>query len=273
MRPSVRLGTIAGIRVGLHWSVALVAALFTFTLAGSILPDAAPGFSSGAYFLVASSTAALFMASIVAHELGHSLVARRNGIGIAGITLFALGGVAMMEREPDCPGPAFRVAVAGPLVSVGVGLVSVGAAFGASWVGLSTLSVAALLWLGIINVGLAVFNMLPALPLDGGRVLQSALWARHGDQLRATVTAASVGRVIGTLMMLGGGYWILTGGNGLWTLFIGWFVSASARGEEIRARREMMRREMERRLRDTYGSTDPYGPAGPSDLRRDVIDV
>ena len=109
MRPSFRLGTISGIRVGLHWSVALVAVLFTSTLAGSILPESAPGFAGLAYLTVALSTATLFLASIVAHEFGHSIVARRNGVGIKGITLFALGGVAVMDSEPDRPGPAFRM--------------------------------------------------------------------------------------------------------------------------------------------------------------------
>ena len=258
MRPSFRMGTIAGIRVGLHWSVALVALLFTMTLAGDILPSSAPGFADSAYVVVAVSTSLLLLASIVAHELGHSLVARRNGVGIVGITLFALGGVAAMDREPDRAGPAFRIAIGGPLVSVLFGGVSLGLAYGAAQIGLSDLSVVAITWLGIVNLGLAVFNMLPALPLDGGRVLQAALWKRSGDPLRSTVTAAGAGRIIGSLMILGGIYLYLTGSGGLWTIFIGWFVASSAKGEELRARAAIFRRD-----------------AGPSSgtQTRDVIDV
>ncbi len=246
MRPSVRLGTVSGIRIGLHWSVAVVAFLFTLTLSGQILPAAAPGFAGSAYFLVALSTAALLMASIVAHELGHSIVARRNGVGIRGITLFALGGVAMMDREPRTAGAAFRVAIAGPLVSVGLGVVSLGVAAFASVVGLSTLTVAAITWLGLINLGLAVFNMLPALPLDGGRVLQAAMWRRSGDRLGATVKAAGVGRMLGNLVMLLGFFFLLSGGSGLWTILIGWFVASSAKAEELRARAEIFERELKR---------------------------
>lgn len=251
MQPSLRLGTIAGIRVGLHWSVALIAVLFTYTLATDILPGAAPGFSDSAYLLVSLTTAALFLASIVAHELGHSLVARRNGVGIAGITLFALGGVALMDREAERPGPAFRIAFAGPLVSIGVGVVSLLGAFGASRIGFSDVSVAAIAWLGLINLGLAVFNLLPALPLDGGRILQSALWRRSGDRLQATIRAARVGRVLGNLVMLAGIALYLRGNDGLWTAFIGWFVASGARSEEVAARRQVLAREAqeaERRL-------------------------
>ncbi|MDG2112676.1 MAG: site-2 protease family protein [Actinomycetota bacterium] len=258
MRPSVRLGTISGIRVGLHWSVALVALLFTSTLAGSILPDAAPGFRGEAYLMVALSTSALLLASIVAHEFGHSIVARRNGVGIKGITLFALGGVATMEREPERPGAAFRIAAAGPMVSVIIGALSFAAALGVERAGLSDLTVAAVLWLGVVNLGLAVFNMLPALPLDGGRVLQSALWKRSGDRLAATVTAATVGRVLGNLMMMVGLYLVLADRSGLWTVFIGWFVSSGAKGEELRARHQMRQREAQ--------------PTGPI-VTGDVIDI
>ncbi len=246
MRPTVRLGTFSGIDIGLHWTVALVAVLFTVTLSGSLLPDAAPGFATGAYVMVAMSTALLFLGSVVAHELGHSVVARRNGVGIEGITLFALGGVAVMSSEPRRPGPAFRIAIAGPLVSVGVGAVALGAAFGAARLGLSDLSVVAIMWLGIVNLVLAGFNMLPALPLDGGRVLQAALWRRSGDRLRATVTAAGAGRLIGGALMLLGAYWVFTGGDGLWTAFIGWFIASSAKAEELLARSRIAEREWQR---------------------------
>ncbi|MFT5530985.1 MAG: Zn-dependent protease [Candidatus Poriferisodalaceae bacterium] len=243
MNPSFRLGKIAGIKVGLHWSVGLIAALITFTLAGSLLPNAAPGFTGLAYVLVAAATAALFLASIVAHELGHSLVARRNNLGIEGITLFALGGVAVMTAEPTRAGPAFRIAVAGPLVSLGVGALSIGAAWLAGLVGLAEVSVAALLWLGVINIGLALFNMLPAYPLDGGRVLQAALWSRSGDSLKATASASSVGRILGSLVMFASVVQYFMTGSGIWTAAIGWFIAGSAKSEQTHARRSLVERE------------------------------
>ena len=163
-----------------------------------------------------------------------------------------------MDSEPDRPGPAFRIAIAGPLVSIAIGGLSIGLAMGADRIGLSDLTVVAVVWLGLVNLGLAVFNLVPALPLDGGRVLQAALWRRSNDQLLATVKAATVGRVIGNLMMLGGLYLAFSGGSGIWTVFIGWFVSSGAKAEERRARLEILQREA--------GRTDPA-------QRGEIIDV
>ncbi|MEZ5409403.1 MAG: site-2 protease family protein [Acidimicrobiales bacterium] len=273
MRPTVRLGQFFGIDVGLHWTIALIAVLLTTTLSGTVLPQFAPGHTTAAYLVTALVTAVLFMASIVAHELGHSLVAVRDGIKVKGITLFALGGVASLEGEPASPGSAARVALAGPAVSIGVGAVSMGAAVGASAIGLPGLVVAALVWLGVINLSLAVFNLLPALPLDGGRVLQAYLWRRRGDRHEATISAAKAGRWIGW-GLVAFGFWELTqGGNGLWTMLIGWFVLMTAKAEGLRAR---MERDRDRMPAGPFGfgpfgpppaAGDPFGsdrPAGPS---------
>jgi Zn-dependent protease len=273
MNPSLRLGKIAGIKVGLHWSVALIALVLTFTLSQSLLPTTAPGFTDLAYLIVAGATTALFLGSIVAHELGHSLVARRNGVGIIGITLFALGGVAEMSKESDRPGPAFRIAAAGPAVSVGVGALSLAVAWAASTVGLADVSVAALVWLGIINLGLAVFNMLPAVPLDGGRVLQAALWYRSGDQLRATVKAASVGRVLGTLLLIAGVVQFFMTGSGLWTAAIGWYVTSGAKGEELRARGEILKRDLDIRSAAARHPSAPLQPGATSVIDGSVIEA
>jgi len=256
MRPTVRLGQFFGIDVGLHWTIALIAVLLTVTLSGTVLPEFAPGHSTAAYLITALVTAVLFMASIVAHELGHSLVAIRDGIKVKGITLFALGGVAALEGEPASPGSAARVALAGPAVSIGVGAVSIGAAIGASALGLPGLVVAALVWLGVINASLAVFNLLPALPLDGGRVLQAYLWKRRGDRHEATISASKAGRWIGW-GLVAFGFWELTqGGNGLWTMLIGWFVLMTAKAEGLRAR---MERDQARMPAGPFG----FGPFGP----------
>lgn len=239
MRDSVRLGKIAGIGVGLHWSIALIAGLFIITLAGTILPATVPGYATAAYLAVAVATTAAFLGSIVAHELGHSVVAENNGVGVAGITLFALGGVAKLESEPKTPGVAARVALAGPAVSVAIGVASIalGAILGA--IGLSPIVVAGLSWLGIVNLVMAVFNMLPALPLDGGRALQAFLWSRNGNQHEATISAATVGRYIGAALIAFGLWQFLAGGGGLWTALIGWFIISSAKAEASHARRQM----------------------------------
>lgn len=242
MRSSLRLGSVSGIPIGLHWSIALIAGLFTLTLAGSLLPAAAPGFAGGAYFAMAAVVTAALLSSIIAHELGHSLVAQRHEVGVTGITLFALGGVAKLDSEPSTPRAASQIALAGPAVSVAIGVVALAIAATAGVVGASALVVAGLTWLGLINLSLAVFNMLPALPLDGGRALQAALWKRSGDRDQATVSAASVARYIGWAIVGFGAYQLFTAGSGLWTIIIGWFVLRSAKAESRRARMNQRRR-------------------------------
>ncbi len=242
MRNSINLGRVSGIPIGLHWSLALIAALFTLGLTGTILPAAAPGFASAAYFVTAAAVTVALLASIIAHELGHSLVAQRNNVGVSGITLFALGGVAKLEREPDDAGAAARIALAGPAVSVAIGIGALLASFVAGAAAAPALVTAGLTWLGLINLSLAVFNMLPALPLDGGRALQAAMWKRSGDKDQATVSAASIGRYIGWAIVAFGAWQFIGGGSGLWTMFIGWFIISSAKAESMRAKFQIRRR-------------------------------
>lgn len=248
MRASLRLGTFAGIKVGIHWSIGLIAVLLTISLAGTILPATAAGYSSAVYLIAALSASVLFMGSIVAHELGHSVVAERNDVRVRGITLFALGGVATLESEPENPGVAARIALAGPAVSVAVGAVSLATAVLLSVFGFPAIVVASLGWLGIVNIGLAVFNMLPALPLDGGRVLQAALWRRSGDQHQATISAATIGRYLGWGLVFIGLWQFTQAGAGLWTAMIGVFIIATARGEEFRARFLRRREQQAQRI-------------------------
>ncbi len=243
VRNSLRLGSVSGIPIGLHWSIALIAGLFGITLAGTILPAAAPGYIAAAYFVAAAAVTVALLASIVAHELGHSLVAQNNNIGVSGITLFALGGVARLEREPEDPGAAARIALAGPAVSVALGVAALLTAGAAGLVGASALVVAGLSWLGLVNLSLAVFNMLPALPLDGGRALQAALWKRSGDREQATISAATVGRYIGWAIVAFGAWQFIGNGSGLWTMVIGWFILSSAKAESMRARFQQRSRE------------------------------
>lgn len=246
MRPTIRLGKVSGIDIGLHWSILFIGFVLVSALSGNVLPSFAPGLSGAAYLLAALSTAALFLGSIVAHELGHSIVAQRNGIEVRGITLFALGGVASLESEPDDPGVAARIALAGPAVSVAVGVASLVMAWLATASFGGALVIAAFTWLGIINLALAVFNMIPALPLDGGRVLQAALWKRNGQRHQATISAAKLGRGLGWAIVAFGLWQFFTIGDGLWTALIGWFVISTAKAEGARARWALRREEAER---------------------------
>lgn len=244
MRPTIRLGKISGIDIGLHWTIGLIAFILVTSLTGTILPAWAPGYAGPGYLLAALVTAVLFLGSIVAHELGHSIVAERNDVKVKGITLFGLGGVAALERDPDTPGAAARIAAAGPAVSVVVGALALILAGSLGVLGAPTLVTVSFAWLGIINLALAVFNMVPALPLDGGRVLQAALWRRGGERFRATIKAATWGRWIGWAIVAVGLWQFLTVGTGLWTALIGWFIASSAKAEGMRARFELWRQQM-----------------------------
>ncbi len=248
MRPTVRLGKVSGIDIGLHWTIGLIAFLLVTTLTGSVLPASAPGYAQAGYLLAAFATAVMFLGSIVAHELGHSIVAQRNNVNVLGITLFGLGGVAALERDPDDAGAAARIAAAGPAVSVAVGAISLALSYAFGVLGAPALVTASLTWLGFINLALAVFNMIPALPLDGGRVLQAALWKRGGQRLPATVTAAKWGGRIGWVIVALGLIQFATTGSGLWTAFIGWFVATTAKAEGTRARMQMWQEKMQAQM-------------------------
>ena len=251
MRPTIRLGTISGIDIGLHWSIAAIGFLVVSALTGTVLPSLVPGMTGAAYLMAALATALLFLGSIVAHELGHSIVAQRNNIGVRGITLFALGGVASLEREPDDPGAAARIALAGPAVSVAVGVAALAASSVLGALGVGALTTAAIFWLGIINLALAVFNMIPALPLDGGRVLQAVLWKRTGERHQATISAAKLGRWLGWAIVAFGLWQFFQTGAGLWTALIGWFVVMSARAESFRAGWALRREQAQQAAADT----------------------
>jgi Zn-dependent protease len=237
MTASLRLGRIAGIPVGASWSVLLIAALFAWSLAGSILPGLVPGLVPSTYWLAAVVATGLFLGSLLAHEVGHALVARRAGLRVRGITLWLLGGVAQLEDEPSSPGDDLRVAIVGPAVSIALAVGFGVAAAALGLLGAPALAVAVLAWLAVGNVALALFNLIPAAPLDGGRVLRALLWRRHGNRARASVTAATAGQVAGGVLIGYGLLGALTGwGFGtLWTVLIGWFLVAAARQERDHA--------------------------------------
>jgi Zn-dependent protease len=230
MNPSFEIGRIAGIRIGINWSWLVVFALITWSLATTVFPDQNPGLSDGGYTAMALVAALLFFGSLLAHELGHALQARRDGMEIDGITLWLFGGVARFRGMFPSAGAEFRIAIAGPLVSLAIGLVC---ALAAALVGLPVGVDGVLAWLGFINLMLLGFNLLPALPLDGGRVLRAALWAARGSFEWATRVAAAIGRGFGFLFIAAGialAFWV-SSLSGLWLAFIGWFLLGAASSE------------------------------------------
>jgi Zn-dependent protease/CBS domain-containing protein len=218
---------IGGIPIVVHPSWLVVFALISSQLAMSYLPGEHPGWPTASYWLAGTSIALLLFVSVIVHELGHAWVARRNGIAIRSITLFIFGGVARVAAEPDTPSSEFRVAIAGPLMSVVLAGVFRMAAMVAGDGGLLA---ATCLFLARTNLTLALFNLAPGLPLDGGRVVRAIVWRATGDSQRATAAAALGGQIFALgLMGVGGGLAVaMANVGGLWLVLIGWFLYRSA---------------------------------------------
>ena len=230
MNPTFQLGRIAGIRIGINWSWLIVFALIVWSLASAVFPAQNPGFSDGEYVAMAVVAALLFFASLLLHELGHALQAKRDGLEIEGINLWLFGGVAQFKGGFPSAGAEFRIAIAGPLVSLALGVLFV---LVAAFAGLPNAVDGVVAWLGFTNLILLAFNLLPALPLDGGRVLRSALWHFRGDLRWATWVASAVGRGFGFLFIGLGLFMLIVEGafSGAWLAFIGWFLLQAATGE------------------------------------------
>jgi Zn-dependent protease len=227
---SITLFRLLGFDIKVDLSWVLIALLITWSLATSFFPSANAGFPVAVYWWMGVAGALGLFTSIVLHELSHSVVARRFGIPIRGITLFIFGGVAEMEEEPPSPRAEFLMAIAGPAASIGLAF-----AFHALALLLVAAGVAAPLavvsqWLGFINAVLAVFNMVPAFPLDGGRAFRAVLWYRYRDLRRATRVASNVGSIFGLFLIAFGVYTLLTGNivGGIWAALIGMFLRGAA---------------------------------------------
>jgi Zn-dependent protease/CBS domain-containing protein len=223
----LKIGRLFGIDVRVRAGWLVIVGLLTLSLATAVLPAM---FAAGqaVYWSLALAASLLLFGSVLVHELAHSLVARAQGIEVRGITLFLLGGVATIEEEPRSPWREALMAGVGPLTSVALG----GALLGvAALVPLPPPAHALALYLGYINLVLAVFNMLPGFPLDGGRVLRAALWGLWHDHARATSGAATAGRVVGWLLAGAGVFIVLRGDliGGLWMGLVGWMLVQSAR--------------------------------------------
>jgi Zn-dependent protease len=237
MSASFRLGRIAGVPVGVNWSVLVIFALIAAGLSAGQFPRAYPDHAMAAYVAAGIGAAVVFLLGLLAHEVSHAVIAKRNGIAVKGITLWLFGGVAELQGEADSPGAELRIAGIGPLVSLVIGGIFGGIAALLAAGGADNLAVGALAWLGGINVALAVFNILPAAPLDGGRLLRAALWKWRGDRTWAAVISARAGRVLGWLLIAFGLIQFLLGAaaGGLWLALIGWFLLGAAGAEERQA--------------------------------------
>lgn len=249
MREGIYVGKIFGIAIHVDWSWFFIFLIVTWSLAASIFPSWHPDWSQAVTWTTAVATSLLFFISILLHELSHSLVAKARGLSVRRITLFLFGGVSNIEREPPSPGTEFLMAIVGPITSfvLGVGFMLLGSLTAGGIGGamaepaevisrldpISTL----LLWLGVVNIVLAIFNLIPGFPLDGGRVLRSLLWKATDNLHKATRWASRVGQLVawifiisGIAMIFGAQIPVLGTGllNGLWLAFIGWFLNNAA---------------------------------------------
>ncbi|WP_016697385.1 site-2 protease family protein [Actinoalloteichus spitiensis] len=237
MRATLRLGRIAGIPVGLHWSVVGIVLLVAIGLAAHQLPLLFPGYPAAAYVVAGIAAALLLVLSLLVHELAHAVVARRNGVEVVGITLWLLGGMAQLRGEARDAGAEARIAAVGPAASALLALLFAAFASASAQFGGGALVAIVLVYLALLNAALAVFNLLPAAPLDGGRVLRAALWRWRGDRWRAAIWSAYAGRVLGLLLIgLGIAQLLFRGVDGLWWVLLGWFITAVAGAEAHQAR-------------------------------------
>lgn len=237
MKGVIRLGRIGGVEIGISWTVLLIIALAAWALGGELLPGAVKGQSDLAYAIAGVAGAVGLMLSILLHELGHAVVARRDGVPVKRITLWLLGGLAELGGHAPTPRSELRIAIAGPLTSLAIGVTAMAAAVATAELNGPELVTATLSWLGLVNVVLAVFNLLPGAPLDGGRVLAALLWWRTGDETLARWRSANAGNMLGQgLIFFGVALFALYGRfDGLWIALIGWFVSTSAKAERTSA--------------------------------------
>ncbi len=236
-----RIGRWFGFPIRIDYSWFLVAALVVWTFSASEFPRLLPGYGRPTYLAMGGVAALLFFLSVLLHELGHAIVGRRRGVEVEGITLFIFGGIAQAREEARRPLDEFLLTIAGPLTSILLAGVFYTAHLAARAVGAPAPVPVVLRFIGVLNFVLAVFNMIPGFPLDGGRIFRSIVWAATGDMARATRWATWGGRLFGA-SLIAIGVWGLMSGlllGGLWAAFIGWFLvnAASTSYRQFRLRR------------------------------------
>jgi len=228
---SFRIGRVYGISIEVNYTWFIIFGLVTAALAFAYFPTVYPGLSVGVSLIMGIVTSIIFFGSVLLHELMHSIVAIRNGMKVQKITLFIFGGVSQLSDEPQTPGVEFKMAIAGPATSLVLGVVFGFLAYGSAVIGLSPAFFGPFVWLGIINILLAVFNLVPGFPLDGGRVLRAALWAGFKDIKKATRVASRFGQGFAYFLIIAGLVFIFSGLlDGLWLILIGWFLNNAAQG-------------------------------------------
>lgn len=233
MERSLTIFRVRGIPVGINWSWLFIAALLSWILGSALFPATHPGLPNTAYLIMAVTTVVLFFLSVLLHELAHALIGLREGVRIEGITLWLLGGVARFTGGVPSPKTEFRMTIVGPLTSAALAAVFAVGAYALERSGAPSGAVAVPAYLGRINLILAGFNLVPALPLDGGRILRAYLWKRQGNFVAASLSAARAGRAFGVLLVWVGVLGFLTGAGlgGLWLVILGWFLLQAASSE------------------------------------------
>lgn len=244
MKYSLSVGRIAGVAVRIHISALVIFTILVVALAFGQLPILFPDRSTAVYVFASVIAAILFLASLLAHEVSHAVVAERAGIKVESITLWLLGGVARLTGEPKRPGDDLRIAGVGPLMSVALSVIFGGITLGLMAVGVEGMPLGVFAYLAVVNLVLAIFNLVPAAPLDGGRILRAALWARWKDRERAAVAAAKAGRMFGFFLGAVGFLELVVFGDagGLWFILLGVFLVNAALAEEQQARLEPLLR-------------------------------
>lgn len=231
---AIKLGTVYGIPLFLDYSGLVIFALIAYTVGFGLMPATYRNLSWTIYASIGILSAILLFVSIIVHELAHSIVAKNNGLKIGRITVYLLGGVSEMEEEPPTANLELKMSAAGPLTSIAIAVACFFAWMISSDLHASVLIQGPLQYSYLVNALVAGFNLIPAFPMDGGRVLRSLLWRRSKDMMQATKTASSVGRMFAYLIMFAGVFYIIIMGDiftGLWLMIIGWFISSSASSE------------------------------------------
>jgi Zn-dependent protease/predicted transcriptional regulator len=256
-----RLGSVLGFEIRIDYSWFIIFFLILWTFGFAVFPAMYPGEEPATYIGMAGVGTLLFFASLLAHELSHSVVARRKGVPVSGITLFVFGGMAHTSMEFEEPGDEFQIAGIGPVSSLVIAGLFYILAMIAQAVGAGVAIVGVASYLAIINVFLAIFNLLPGFPLDGGRLFRAAVWKYTGDLRRATRYATTGGKIVGYLLIGLGLLNFFAGAiiGGLWLVFIGWFMRSAAEASYVQM---ILRRSLEQvRVRDAM-TPDPYTVPG-----------
>lgn len=264
---AIRLGRVAGIEIRVHLSWLLALALISWSIAAGSLPESEPTWSTGLDWLMGVIIALGLFASVLLHELGHSLVARSRGLRVSNITLYIFGGISTIQDEAHQPRDELAIAVVGPLTSLALGGLLLGASFGLPD---HTPIGVAVSYLGVTNLLLGAFNLLPGFPLDGGRVLRAGIWALTKSAARSTTIASYVGQGVGYAMILVGFNLVLIGDllDGLWIGMIGWFLQSAAESE----RRDWLLRHVLGHLQVRDVMLAPPPTARPTDSLQQFVD-